>query len=311
MLGPSPRVYEDGYKDVEPKRRCSHSQHLRHLARMVGKATRSLEPPVRHGLAPAVEHKFTMVAPLGDSHVGKLTSSYNVEVWQERLAVWEHAVTELLHEHQPERLIVPLLGDIVDGESIYPGHVFNLEMSVVRQYVTASTCIAQTLNRISTLIDVEVPSVAGNHGRNGRKGESPDLTNWDHVMYLHMDALLLNNPAVSVRIIEDWYTTVPVYDRILFITHGAAIRGEGSMNSLANSALKWQVSLPEVWTDGLIGHFHCPHSIGIGPGSLYVNGSFVSGDKFAERDLKKMSSPSQKVLMFSTCRCPLVTDIQL
>lgn len=240
--------------------------------------------------------RVELAAILSDVHVGKLTPTYNLAAFYRRLTKLEYYLLDRIEEGGVEKLHITLNGDIVDGENIYRGHAHHIEMGVIQQYFLAADALAEFIRNLSAKTEVHVPCTVGNHGRMGQKGDSGFLANWDYLVYHYLKAKLEHNPQVHFHISDSWGHQYLIGGVKFFITHGDAIKGGGSKNTIENAVLKWANSIPFDWEAIVLGHFHQPYTIRNGRKRIFGNGTFVSDDPWALEELKQWVEPSQKVL---------------
>ena len=117
----------------------------------------------------------TEVMVLSDLHFGKLVElegevKFDKRIAEERFksitASMLHLNASYMSNHKMDELVILLLGDIVDGEIIYEGQVYNQDMSLLDQVSLAARLIKKELiDPVSQLFNrVRIVSVPGNHG---------------------------------------------------------------------------------------------------------------------------------------------------
>lgn len=100
------------------------------------------------------------------------------------------------------KLVLNVLGDIVEGDTIFDSQGVFIDQHALAQM---STCLCLFEEMIITLLEhfpdgISLYAVAGNHGRVGKKGEHHPLNNWDHVLYLFIAERFRHDPRLKVFI---------------------------------------------------------------------------------------------------------------
>ena len=137
------------------------------------------------------------------------------------------------------------------------------------------------------------------HGDNRTIFPSASSTNWDLVLYKTLEALTRTQTRLKWFIAEkDWKVTFKIFDYGFLATHGDMIR------SYYNLPYYGMTRQSERWSNAyrdkikleyfLFSHFH---SLNTGQRwndlEIFVNGSFVTDDEYAERGLGICSKPEQ------------------
>lgn len=244
----------------------------------------------------------TMVVLVSDLHPGLLTPSYNLDVFHRRMELFIEKVVlikDIISQTIPlERVVLVGLGDLVSGQGIFPGQPWKSQVHVLEQiYHHASP---EVLRLLLTLCEhfpqVEAHFVPGNHGRTGK--DNPLEANWDNVLAQDIERRFEFVDQVDVKIEWDWYKFVDVYDWRFLAVHGNQVRSWLGIPfyGLVTKGMKWQGSIPDgPWHYLLHGHFHVPFSMPWNNFEIISNGTLVSGDDFALRELGMASAPAQQV----------------
>jgi hypothetical protein len=177
------------------------------------------------------------VAMLSDWQLGKKTPTYTSEVCEERVQRYAAKVIELAdiqRAHHPIREVrVWLLGDIVEGELIFPGQAHRIDASLYRQVVVDGPRLLGDFLRamLGAFDKVNVTAVIGNHGAIGgpsRREMHPE-TNADTMVYRIVEQMV-KDPRLTWDIADPsgergWYAIdhIGTYSALLF--HGDQVRG--------------------------------------------------------------------------------------
>lgn len=254
-----------------------------------------------------------MVAVVSDPHVGKLVRedfvgegfAYNRYLFHERLERWEASILSLQAKHENaypvRKLVLPFLGDIVDGVDMRRGHGLRVDInSAVKQAIMASRAFGCTIARLSAHFDeIDGDVLSGNHGRVGEYGVAVSTDNWDHVFGLMLQSELANLPNVHIRVPETYHDIVQIGPLKAYLAHGnwGAPGGGGfggiPFYGILQAAAKDTGLHQHIFDLYMIGHFHQAVMIPYGPTTILVNGAWDGGDDFSVNSLKKASAPIQ------------------
>lgn len=261
----------------------------------------------------------TALVVMSDWQLAKKTPTYSSEVCAKRVDEYVTKVmrlTDIQRADRPiRRAVVGLVGDMVEGEQIFPGQAHRIDASLFRQVMLdGPEILGNALNRLLGYFDeVVVHDVIGNHGRIGRRGDYHPETNADAMMY-HATRLLMgkNNPRLTWEMNyrpgeNAWYKVFTIGQHNYFLFHGHQMRGGGfagipiygflrAMNAWAAGAI------PEQFRFAICGHWHTMWSIPFGQTHeekarvLWVNGSTESGNEWLREELKNQTPPGQYLL---------------
>jgi len=248
------------------------------------------------------------VAVLADWQLFKVTKTYNAKVCEQRIEKFSEKVIELTRiqraDHPVRKCHIWCLGDLVEGELIFPGQAHLIEGSVYRASVVDGPRIkVNFIRRLLTEFDsVHVTVVPGNHGRAGGRQHRDyhPQTNFDRILSMVAKAHLSDEPRVTWNIADDmleggWYAIDDIggYKTLLF--HGdQIIGGLTTENHLKKMILGWKSgALDGSFNDAFLGHFHVIKRFTFNSTAVRVSGSPESDNGYAIRSLGSVSRPSQ------------------
>ena len=222
------------------------------------------------------------ILAIGDTQVGKVTRDYDIATAEKRVLLAGHKTLEIAAMRRQnariDTLYLWLLGDMVEGEMIYPDQPWEIECGAAEQAVSH---VPRILSRLVALLAqgfrrVVVRCVAGNHGRVGlpKQGANP-RTNWDRVAYetlgVHL-APLVAKGRVDFAIAEGFYVVTDVLGWGHLITHGdRSIRGGGD-TAVKRAINGWVQTIPG-WRYLWFGHVHNPRLYTVNFHTAIANGS--------------------------------------
>ena len=252
----------------------------------------------------------SILLQISDVHVGKKTKSYNHRVFAKRLEKLKQTLFDIADIHRSvrnvDKLYIAFCGDIIDAESVYPAQaVEHISIPIIDQIFTAGLpAFSKFLMDCSAYFkEVECHCVKGNHGRqNAAKWSSSKSTNWDFVFYKAMEASMTAQPRIKWVIpTKDWKDMFRIYNEGFMICHGDMIKRYYSspFYGMTRQSERWANAYRDKMklTHFLYGHFH---NLDAGQRHnqlrIYLNGSFVTDDVFAEEHIGVASVPEQLVM---------------
>lgn len=255
---------------------------------------------------PSGYEQYELILHLTDNHIGKLTSSYSIEVFKSRLKTVLTEVSRITSELRNNfkdvvRIKILFGGDIVDGDLLYPGHPNFIDSNVYEQIGVAVNEYSKFLASLAERFkEVCVYHVFGNHGRVSKFTHIRN--NWDYMMYCMLKTNLQNVENIYFSKGDNWYEIVDTIDgENILLTHGDTIKMYQNipMYGLIQATMRWSGSIREKFKYVMIGHFHTPMSMYWNDKVLMVNGCFTSDDDWVLRELKLQTEPQQRLLVMS------------
>lgn len=253
------------------------------------------------------------VVVLSDWQLGKETPSYNIDVAasrMEELATKVEKITRIQRsDHPVRRCHLFVLGDLVEGERIFPGQAWEIDASLYRQMQAAVSILANFTRRMLAAFDsVTIHAVDGNHGRLGRPGEYHPETNADRMVYWITKLLLKDEPRVSWNFADgpgsNWYVVAKIGRYTSLLVHGNQFRGTALLPwySIQKKAGGWALGAIMDLVDSLagdgdvdldFGHWHQPTRMTLNRLTARCNGSLESHNPYAQEQLAAVGRPSQ------------------
>jgi hypothetical protein len=247
------------------------------------------------------------VAGFSDLQLAKATPSYDSVICEKRIEEYAEKVMRLTDiqrsAHPVRRLHVWALGDIVEGELIFPGQAHLIDSSLYRQVtVDGPRIVCNFLRRmLSHFEQVHVTWVIGNHGSLGgraRRDYHPE-TNADRMLGRIVQQIMAGEDRLTWNIPEgkedSWYAVDDIGGYKTLLIHGDQIDGGlTTENGLRKKVLGWKSGgLGEPFDDVAMAHFHVVKKFTFNTTTVRVFGSPESDNGYAKRALATMSRPSQ------------------
>lgn len=245
---------------------------------------------------------------LSDWQWGKVTPTYNSDVAAKRVALLGQKVKNLVDiqraEHPVRELHIHLLGDLVEGEDIFPGQAHLIDSGLYSQMFGAAEALAKLVREMLGHFEkVKVVGVIGNHGRIGRRGVSRPETNADAMMYRIAkmavgDDKRLEWPETFTHGERHWYAVDEVLGKRWFLFHGDQVGGGFAgfpWYGFGKKLSGWRASVAEF--DYSVGaHFHTPTRMYLNGLTHWNGGSIESTNTYAMEQLASAGEPCQWLL---------------
>jgi hypothetical protein len=252
------------------------------------------------------------VVMLADWQLGKRTPDYTSTVCEDRIRQYAQKVSELTAiqraDHPVNECHVWLLGDLVEGELIFPGQAHRIDASLYRQVaMDGPRILGDFLRHMLTEFDsVSAIGVIGNHGQIGgpvRREMHPE-SNADSMLYRIVADRFTDEPRISFQIpVPDgergWYAIDRIGNYSCLLFHGDQVRGQLGMPwyGFYKAIQGWASgAILDEFKDAACGHWHQHATIPFNQRTLRVSGSPESYNTWAQENLKAMSAPSQRLM---------------
>ncbi len=250
---------------------------------------------------------------LSDWQGGKRTEDYDLDVMAERIARVTtkalHLVADRRHSARIEQLDLCLLGDMVEGETIFAHQPWEVIAPVIDQTQRVAQVIQEAIGTLAPQFKrLRVFGICGNHGRTGSKHSSGSpFTNWDRMSY-RVASMLTEQLPRSVRRKVTWEISDRAWHihdvlgwRILKV-HGDQVRGGFAgfpWYGVGRRASGWKDAIPGGYDILLHGHFHTPAMFVQNSSIVFACGSPESRNEYARSELAASGDPSQRLLFVS------------
>lgn len=252
----------------------------------------------------------TAVAVLGDWQLGKITPTYNSDILAERMEQYADKLIEITEiqrtHHNVDNLHVWLLGDIVEGEEIFPGQSHLIDSGLYRQVgINGPEILGNFLRTaLQNFKHVHVTGVIGNHGAVGgraRKQHDPE-TNMDRLLYKIVELIFKDEPRISFNIPDgkgerNFYAVDTIGNYSTLLIHGDQMPAPSATYGYYKKVMGWKDgAIPEHFDDVFMGHYHQQAKMTIGSGLLRISGSPESNNTYAQEYFSSMSRPCQHLM---------------
>lgn len=243
---------------------------------------------------------------LTDWQGGKRTSSYDMAEMRKRVGVFTHKAAELTEimraDHPVKHCTLLLGGDMIEGVSIFPGQVWELDGTLFEQVFEVADLIAWAVKQaLQTYETVEVVGEWGNHGRLGKKGDGIKASdNMDRFTYeIAKQSLKNEDRLVDFKIWDRWYQHFTIGNYRGLLVHGDEIKSFGGNTpsyGILRKANSWASGVVEPFRDVYIGHYHQQMMLQLANGgAVYMTGSTESDNEYAREFVAAVSAPSQRL----------------
>lgn len=230
-----------------------------------------------------------------DMHIGR----YSVELMNKKIASFYSAIIKMIKAQRTsipiKELHIFMLGDIVDGDDIYPTQSYEQKFYLMEQMFTYGLpMVTNLINQLSNHFEsITISCVSGNHGRKSKNTDT--RLNFDTIFYEACKLATASNTRIKWNITWEWYQIVEIYGNRFLLTHGANIRSWLNIPfyGIIQKGMRWQGSLPEKWNYLCMGHFHTNLFFKWNNFKTFMNGTWLNNDDYALRELGMDSSTEQ------------------
>jgi len=252
----------------------------------------------------------TAVAVFADWQLGKITKSYNSDVLAKRIELYTEKMLEIVNiqrmHHNVDTLHVWLLGDIVEGEEIFPGQSHLLDAGLYRQVgmYGPEILVKFLTTALQNFKHIHITGVIGNHGAVGgraRRQHDPE-TNMDRLLYKIIQWIFKDEKRISFNIPDgrgerSFYAIDRVGSYSSLLIHGDQMPAPSSFHGYYKKVMGWKDgAIPEDFEDVFMGHYHQQFKMTIGSGILRISGSPESHNTYAQEYFQSMSRPCQHLM---------------
>lgn len=269
------------------------------------------------------------VAILADWQLGKRTESYSTRVCEERIALYADKVIELTEiqrkAHPVRKCRVWALGDLVEGELIFPGQAHLIDSSLYAQAVKNGPRILGTFLRrmLSAFDEVHFVGVIGNHGALGgrERREYNGETNADRMLYSIVQQIM--EASGEKRITFDipqgphernWYAVDRIGKYSSLLIHGDQFRGRSGIPvaAMVKKVALWSMGgIADRFDDVAFGHYHQPTRITVNTATVRCAGSPESDNSYASESLAAVGRPSQPLMFVNPEKGSVTAEYQV
>lgn len=263
--------------------------------------------------SPKVEIPHIAMLDISDVHVGSKVdpvitgglNAYDYSIFLKRGAELQRGIVRLVdmqrRVYPVNELYVNFLGDMVEGEDIFPGQAFQIDRALAQQIFLGADWFSNLLIDLAARFDaVHVRAIPGNHGRGYRKGQSHPLTNWDTVVYRMMQQRLGNHKNVEFQIEDKAWALyhIPGHEQYRHILiHGDEARSWMTIPwyGFERAGQRLESMLGALLDYVHAGHHHNEARWANNRMEFLVNGSWVGGSDLSIKKLLRVSRPVQNL----------------
>jgi hypothetical protein len=243
---------------------------------------------------------------LTDWQGGKKTETYDRTIMRTRIMRYVEKANEITDiqraDHPVKHGVLLFTGDMVEGVSIFPGQVWELDGTLYEQMFDVADLMIWTIKQaLHTYETVEVIAEYGNHGRLGRKGDGIKASdNVDRMVYNIVRQRLADEPRLT-RFQTDggWYQNFSIGNYKAMAIHGDEIKSFGGnipAYGILRKANQWASGVLPAFRDLYIGHYHQSMQLQLANGgSVFMTGSPESDNIYAHEFVAATGDPSQRL----------------
>jgi hypothetical protein len=189
-----------------------------------------------------------------------------------------------------------MLGDVIDGENIFPTQAYKQDVDADDAMDLAvdefEDFIHSFRGRNARFKEINMWTVEGNHGRVGRRNS--EKTNFDRIFYKRL-ADRLNGKNTNVNISKKWYNYAEIQGHGYLMFHGEDIMMYQTIPyyGIVQRAMRWKSGgIHESYFNYVcLGHFHTVGDQFWNDFRVLLNGTFVTDDDFVQKKLGMKEIP--------------------
>lgn len=249
------------------------------------------------------------ILTLADWQMGKKTPTYDSDIGAQRVRRYAELAARLIRQNRApvDEARVYLLGDLLEGELIFPGQAHRIDASLYRQVFTVAELLAHVVRTVAAVVpQVRVVGVIGNHGELGgreRREYHPE-SNADAIAYNIARQHLTNAPNVEWEetLATDeraWQAIDTVKGRRWFLFHGNQVRSASfgiPWYGFHKRLLGWASMEP--FDFAVSGHWHTAVREQVNRITHWGAGSTESGNTYAQEWLASGGQAPSQWLLF-------------
>ena len=180
-------------------------------------------------------------------------------------------------------LNILFLGDIVDGENVYPSQAISAECDALQQ-------IDYGVNRFTLLLErfdyskINVFCVRGNHGRTSKFNS--EKTNYDMMLYKQLANGFRKEEKYNFTIYNEWYGMANICNNTFMLHHGDTIKMYQSipLYGIVQKNMRWLTGgLQDTYDAMIMGHFHTIYTMTWNDVKILLNGTMLTDDDFCQK----------------------------
>lgn len=264
----------------------------------------------------------SVITPLYDFQFGQFVrpsdtpgnqGGFSVDVFDRRLERWIEGVKGVVSDraasYKLQELIVPFGGDQVEGDEIFSGQAWQLEIDPPRQVWELACKMDAAMQEVIRWAKEEVGipyvslyGITGNHGKVGGKrgGARPATYNWDWLFLKILFDRLREQPIDQFAIEPGGALFFYCAGHEFQAIHGDQIRGWGGLPfyGLTRFDARSVRLHSRLYRYLLMGHHHQSATIPNGAGETIVSGDWVGANNLSGM-MTAASRPQQNVLFVS------------
>ncbi len=207
------------------------------------------------------------------------------------------------YPNRPDKLIITLLGDIIDNAILRNNQMASIELQITDQIMDVVEILTDYIINLSKYFkEIRCFAVYGNHGRitQEKRGAHPK-DNFDRIVYWGIKERLRGLENISLEFTEAQHMLIDVDGWKFWLEHGDTVRSWVGIPFYGSKREKSNIGeILDIFSEKadymLMGHFHTDAEFN----NIFMNGSFVGGDIFSIGKLRRMSIPSQTIMGINT-----------
>jgi len=240
-------------------------------------------------------------------------NEHNWEIWRRKLEIWKTQAIEKIAAYDSQRrldaVVLACLGDMVEGQDIFASQIWQIDRPVVDQATQGAEDTAAAFAEICLTfphIKFKILEVFGNHGRIGKKGETPYANSMDKVYQRFLQLRLAAIREITNLTYfenESWFYFTQLYGWNHLLLHGdqgmsSLWSNRPTVNGLEKGITRYNQMLQGQVHFVHCGHFHNDWQLSMNMAQLLINGSFIGTSNFSASKMVASGPPVQVMHVF-------------
>jgi hypothetical protein len=257
------------------------------------KARSGSSKPKRDLLLPVFDCQFGQRVKPEDTPGG--IGGFDSKIFEERLGLYVETLSSIMRTyasgHDIENIVFALGGDMVEGDEIYRGMEWHLELHPAEQVLGMRDLLGHAIEAVMEAgaavgaKGASVLCVPGNHGRVGGKkgGARPASYSWDYLVFRLLEERLAKFPLKTFAIEPAGACYFEVKGNLFGMIHGDEMKSWGGIPfyGITRTDARMIRTANVIPDYVLAGHHHQPASIPTGYGEFLMSGNFVGGNNLS------------------------------
>lgn len=229
---------------------------------------------------------------------------YNFEVFKRRLRYLRDVVLTVYDEQTRVRpidtLVINMLGDLLEGATIYRGQAWFADLRLEEQFQGLIFETGAFVRDLALRIpNIRIFAIPGNHGRIGRKGELPALSNAEYLMLFALQLYIQQLTGVRMLIGKSSILAYELMGRTHLLAHGDKTKrwNQIPFYGFTRDTLRYISMMRLMFQYAHYGHHHVRAEWEESGVEIIVNGALCGPNELSVGSFKSANTASQRLFV--------------